>query len=214
MQDTLALTVSTAFGLAFDIERAPDRASGFRPAPFDLGAGKDLFGDLRLEGFAALLRIGFARQLILVGGDEGRYKNTPYPINRAVAIGEMLIKDYGISTDRIRCIPSRSNTSGNVAIIKAEPRDSTALVTNLYHIPRASLDLWSAELSMPSIAAEAFILIENPNRKNELIERLGGSAFAERAAEEIHGIADKLRGTYKPRTDAPALPFVHSRQRV
>jgi hypothetical protein len=54
--------------------------------------------------------------------------------------------------------------------------------------------------------AEALWLLEDGDRKNDLIKRVGGGPLAERYAEEIAGIADKLRGTYRPRTDTPPRP--------
>lgn len=199
-----------AFGLAFDIQRSPLTRSGFEPAPFDLGGGKDLFADVRLDGFAALLRLGFADSLTIVGGDEGRYKGEMPVVNRAEAIASMLVHDRGIPPELVNGIPSRSNTGGNVAIIRemiAQTGGDGCVVSNLYHVPRAALDMRAAGLTLPLYAAEAFILMESPDRKSELIERLGGSALAERYAEEAQGIAHKLLGTYKPRTDAPAIPF-------
>lgn len=211
MEEKLAVPVSAAFGLAFDIEKAADRKSGFKPAQFDLGAGKELFGDLRLDGFASLLRIGFAQRLVIVGGNEGRYKNETPVINRAAAIREMLLRDYDIPPDRVSSFASNSNTGGNIAVIGAQMKQSAlgwgdcAVVSNLYHLPRAFLDLTAGNLPVPIYAAEAFWLLEDERRKNDLIERLGGGALAERITEEVQGIAHKLRGTYKPRTDAPAV---------
>ena len=54
-----AITIPTVLGLAFDIETSA-KWPFFQPAECDLGSGHRLFGDLRLEGFAALLRLGFA----------------------------------------------------------------------------------------------------------------------------------------------------------
>lgn len=214
MERKLAMSVNTAFGLAFDIEKSPNRKSGFKPAQFDLGARKELFGDIRLEGFAALLQIGFAETLVIVGGNEGRYKDDAPIINRAAAIREMLVHDFGISPDRVFSIASNSNTGGNIVAIvermngKALSWKECAVVSNFYHIPRASLDLAAAKLELPLYPAEAFWFLENEDRKLELITRLGGGSLAERIAEEVQGIADKLRGTYKPRTDAPAQNYI------
>ena len=74
-------------------------------------------------------------------------------------------------------------------------------MSNHYHLPRISIDLANAKLRSLALAAEAFILLEDPPRKDELIRRLGGNAYAERVVEEIQGIAHKIQGTYKPRTD-------------
>lgn len=208
-----------AFGLAFDIERTTATKSGFRPAQFDLGSGKELFGLVRIAGWAAMIRLDIVDHLTIVGGDEGRYKEDP--INRAVAIREMLIRDYEVDASRVDAVPSKSNTLGNVGIIRDRSTSpSDIVVTNLYHIPRAAMDLAAQGLSLPMIAAEAFTLLEAKRgekehnneglfalKKNLLIESLGGGPLAERCAEEIQGIADKLDGSYQSRTDATPVTF-------
>lgn len=219
MKQKLALSVDTTFGLAFDIEKTSERKSGFKPAQFDLGSGKELFGELRLEGFAGLLKIGFAKRLIIVGGNEGRYKTETPTINRAWAIREMLVHDFGINPDNVASVASNSNTGGNIIAIasriKADVLDwgDCAVVTSHYHVPRAHLDLVAANLPIPIYAAEAFWLLENESRKNELIERLGGGPLAERISEELQGVAHKLNATYKPRTDMPVVNIPTKRQK-
>lgn len=195
------------FGLAFDIERTNTTSSGYKPARYDMGGIQELFGELRLAGFAALLRLYIVEKLTIVGGDEGRYKND-HPINRAVAIREMLVNDYGIDPARVEAIPSKSNTLGNVGIIRdrsTSPRD--IVVTSHYHIPRAAMDLEAVGLSLTMIAAEAFMVLEDATAKDRIIEELGDNALAMRCAEEIQGIAHKLAGTYQSRTDATPVTF-------
>ena len=195
-------------GLAFDIERDQSTASGYRPAEYDLGVGLSLFGDLRLHGFAVAIQSGLAERIILAGGDEGRYKEEQPIINRAEAIKAMLEADFGIDPNLVTAFPSRSNTGGNIAIFAREIESSGrqqsdfALMTNLYHLPRASIDMAAKGLlGVNAIAAEAALLYANPACKEAIIRRLGEGSLAERYAEEAAGIADKLRGTYKPRTD-------------
>lgn len=199
--------MAKGFGLAFDIERTSVLKSGYEPARFDLGSGKELFGTIRLAGFAAMLRLNIVETLTIVGGDEGRYKNDN-PINRAVAIREMLIHDLGMDPGRVDAVASKSNTLGNVGIIKdrsTSPDD--IVVTNLYHIPRAAMDIAAAGLKLQMIAAEAFVVLEHPDTKEFVIEVFGGGPLAERCAEEIQGIAAKLAGTYQSRTDAAPVTF-------
>ncbi len=194
------------FGLAFDIERTSATKSGFHPAPFDMGAGKELFGDLRLRGFAAMLHLNAVETLTIVGGDEGRYKHENPTINRAEAIRAMLVEDFGIDTSRVYAVASKSNTLGNVGIIRERSRSSDDIVvSNLYHLPRAAMDLAAHGLQVRCIAAEAFLLIADRSCKDAIIESLGGGPLAERYAEEAQGIADKIIGTYQSRTDATPL---------
>lgn len=195
-------------GLAFDIEKAHTR-SGFRPAKVDLGAEKNLFADLRLEGFAALLRLGFTETLMIFGGNEKRYhgetvnvSGKKVPLNRGWAIAQMLIQDYGIPEWKVGSSFSLGNTVGNIeAIRQTVGKRQSVVVSNHYHLPRAALDLYAVGLQFPLYAAEAFWLLEDESRKNTLIQRLGGNAYAERVAEEIQGIAHKLAGAYTPRAD-------------
>lgn len=214
----LELNVECLFGLAFDIERTNDRPSGYKPAYEDLGAGKALFGDLRLDGFAAALKTGFAKRLVLAGGNEGRYKDELQPINRAMAIRQMLVVDYDIDTARIDWFESRSNTGGNIQIIRDVMAkqgldiSQVALMSNLYHTVRASMDLSAAGLPMRLFAAEGLWLVEGGKhetegwlRKNDLLRRVGDDPHSERCVEEMAGIADKILGTYKARTDTPVL---------
>ena len=207
MAGELKIRVRTLFGLAFDVQRDTGRKSGFKPALIDLGVGKDLFGDLRLDGFAAALRTGFADTLILAGGDEGRYKGETPTVNRAWAIGQMLVHDYGFDERKIQTFASKSNTLGNVGIIgdfiamNGLDIGDCGLMTNLYHLPRAHMDIVAHNLPLRLFAAESLWLIEQPERKNDLVRRLGEGPMAERMAEEVAGIADKIRGSYKSKTD-------------
>lgn len=204
-----AISVDTVFGLAFDVIKDPDseKKSGFIPAPKDLGAGKELFGDLRLKGFAALLRIGFTKRLVIVGGNEGRYKNEIPVINRAWAIREMLIHDFDVNPDQVFSVASNSNTGGNIAAIEAWIKEKMlkmndcAIVSNHYHLPRVIIDLFLKGLIIPTYSAEAFSLVQDEACKNSLICNLGSGGLAERMVEEMQGIAHKLKGTYKPHTN-------------
>src|SRR5207302_10435807 len=107
-----AIRVQTAFGLAFDVEKTLDRPSGFKPARVDFTVGPDLYGELRLSGFAAALECGFTQRLIIVGGLEARYPDES--VGRAVAIRRMLIEDFGAEVHRVDTLESQANTAGNV----------------------------------------------------------------------------------------------------
>lgn len=194
------------FGLAFDIERTNTTRSGYRPAKYDMGGIQELFGELRLAGFAAALRTGSIAHLTMVGGDEGRYKNDN-PINRAVAIRLMLIHDFGIDPNDVDAVPSNSNTLGNVGIIKARSVDGDIVITSHYHVPRALYDIFDAGMLRNIVAAESFLMLEDPTSKNRIIEEICGPAYAMRCAEEIQGIRDKITKSYASRTDATPITF-------
>jgi hypothetical protein len=196
-------------GLAFDVMRDGD---DLKPALIDLGARKELFGDVRLRGFQAALQKGIAPCLIIAGGDEGRYKDETPTVNRAEAIRDMLVR-RGIPATQIIARASKSNTLGNVDIFadmvrtSGVPAKDFALITNLYHLPRAQWDMAKAGLhEVALLPAESAILYGMPKnqlgvRKEMLARELGGGAMAERIVEEAAGIADKLAGTYASRTD-------------
>ena len=193
----------SVFCLGFFIEKADERKSGFKPADQDEG-GK-LYCDLRMEGVAALLRIGFAKKVVVLGGNEKRITTTN--IRRGRAIQKMLIDDFGADPDRVEAIDCSPNTAGNVASIidyinmYQMSGQTFAVVSNMYHIPRVALLLESANVHLPLYPAEAFLLIENEEKwKSELIERYGGGSLAKRIVEEAQGVAAMLCGTYKTKT--------------
>lgn len=198
-------SVKTVFGLGFDVEATLTTKSGVQPVQIDARSGKDFFGDLRLRGFAALLRLGFTQNLVLVSGMDFLY-NAPEPgtlIHEAELIRNMLVEDYGIDQTRIFYIKSDPNTAGNIGAIKSKMTDNglvpseCAVVSNHYHVPRAWLDLHFGDLRLPMYPAEAFLLVADSDCAGEMIARFGGGPLAERVVQEIRGVADKIKGTYK-----------------
>lgn len=203
-----------AFGLACDVSRTPTRVSGYEPALFDLGSGKQLFGGLRIAGWRDMLLLNPGMHLTIVGGDEGRYKGETPVINRAEVLCKILAQDYGVDPTRLSWFASKSNTLGNIGIIKERSTSkSDIVVTNLYHAVRAQMDLRANGLGMQVIPAKAFILLANPDAdaraviKERMIKDFGGGPLAERVVEEIQGVADKIAGTYKSLTDAAPITF-------
>lgn len=212
--EPLPFVCGLAFDIEKDIEQGKKTTSGFVPARIDLGGGEELFADLRLEGFAALLELDFAKKLIIFGGDERRYKgervkveNKLVPLNRAWAITQMLEHDFGIPAERLGFFASRSNTLGNIEAIKRQVRrKKSVVVTNHYHIPRTDIDLEAAGLNLRCRSAEAFLLLDGRLSKEVLAERLGGGPLADRMVIEINGMMEKMRGTFVSRTDAAPMP--------
>jgi hypothetical protein len=212
MNSNLSFRARAAFGLAFDVEKTTERKSGFRPAELDLSARKRLFGDLRLDGFAAVLTSGFCEKLIVVGGLEGRYPGEA--IGRATAIRRMLLDDFGLEPERVEALLSTPNTEGNIHTIKDYLRErkmtpeECALVSNHYHLPRAHVELVASGLPLQLFPAEALWLLRSATaeerrvRKGQLIVAFGEGPLAERVVEEVNGIADKIVGAYEeaPRT--------------
>lgn len=72
-----------------------------------------------------------------------------------------------------------------------------AIASNFYRIPRLLIDLVGVGFP-PVYPVEAFILVEDESRKNDLIERFGGGHWGNCVVEELQGIAHKLCGTYRP----------------
>jgi len=207
---------TAAFGLAFDIEKAPTK-SGYQPALTYANLDLELFGKPRLDGFADLIRTNYVDDLYIVGGNEARYKGETIqvgseriPINRAYAIREMLVHDRDIDPKRVHWLSSVGNTGGNVAVItenmdglKIHGGDEAFLVTTShYHLPRAMYDLFLAGRRPVFMSAEAFTLAaakdkaEQQERKLALIKQLGGGPLASTMAQEINGLADKLNQAF------------------
>ena len=106
-----------AFGLGFNVVRDATKKSGYAPAHVDGAVGRQLFADLRLEGFAALLKLDLITTLVIVGGVEKASKTEPNPPHEADAIRKMLVLDFGISDERVVTISSGRNTAGNAGVI-------------------------------------------------------------------------------------------------
>lgn len=193
--------LDVAFGLDFDVEKDESRRSGFKPAVFDK-SGTSLFGDLRLDGWAAMMQHGLASTLLLVGGDESRYPGEN--LNRGFALKEILVADKGVPNGKVDWFKSVANTQGNIdkiqELIQSQVLDVSrcGIVTNFYHLLRLQHFLDAANLSIRTYPAEAFWLWEDDNgaKFTELTMRLGGNPLAERMASEIKGITAFLQGKY------------------
>lgn len=188
-------TFDIAYGLAFNVERAETK-SGFKPK-YSGNAEDNYYFDLRLAGFASLLELGFAKKLCIVGGDETIGENDV--VNRAFAITQMLVRDYGISSDAVEHLVSTASTEGNMGVIVEHSKYSklrAAIVTNNYHIPRALLFSFAYDVRLPMYPAEAFLLAEKSRTPEDLEKIFGNTLFAKRSVAGIKGISDALLGQY------------------
>lgn len=187
-----------AYGLAFNVERAETK-SGFKPK-YSGSAEDSLYFDLRLMGFASLLELGFAKRLYIVGGDERLSENDV--VNRAFAITQMLIRDYGVSGDAVEYLVSTPSTEGNIGAIAEHSKHSglgAAIVTNNYHIPRALIFSFAYGIHLPMYPAEAFLLATGLRTLEDLEKVFGDTLFAKRCVSGIKGISDALLGQYVSR---------------
>lgn len=193
-----------AYGLAFNIEHA-DTKSGFQPRGYG-NANDDYYFELRIRGFAAMLRLGFCKKLCIAGGDEKI--NEIEIVNRAFAITQMLIHDHDVSEDQLEWIDSLASTDGNLIAIKKhmERRNlRVAIVTNDYHIPRSLLLAYTHGIAAPLYPAEAFLLADEQMTSAELEKVFGGDAFAKRCVAGIKGISDMLLGQYSSKSSSSSV---------
>ena len=194
-----------AFVLSYDVEWS--QGQGPRMAEKHLQSGLKQFADgWWLSGVAGVVCKQIAKKLVIVGGHEARYPNRR--VSRPEAIKFLLKKDFGV--DVVECVTSEPNTVGNAKAISDWLHtnslfvDDAIVVCVYWHGMRASLDLMSHGLHMPVIPAEAAYITfystpdERLGARKALEVDFGGGAFAERAAGECHGIADKLLGIYQP----------------
>ncbi|MFA6018090.1 MAG: ElyC/SanA/YdcF family protein [Patescibacteria group bacterium] len=185
------------YGLAFNIERAETK-SGFLPRGCG-NANDNYYFELRLRGFAEMLRLGFCKKLCIAGADE-KISETE-TVNRAFAITQMLIHDYGISEDQLEWIDSLPSTDGNLIAIKKHMEQSnlqSAIVTNDYHIPRSSLFAHAHDIVAPFYPAEAFLLATKQMVPTDLEKAFGEGLLVQRCVAGIKGISDMLLGQYSP----------------
>src|SRR5262249_51819065 len=157
------------FALSCDIEKSNTRRSGYKPAPVNLRFQTPLFGELRLQGFAAAIEGNFVETLIIIGGAEDRYPAEQ--ISRPRAIKANVERDYGADALRVYCILSEPNTAGNAISIRAAlsemrlaPGDC-ALLSSHYHLPRAWFELLQRGITnMVPVPAEALLCIADEKR--------------------------------------------------
>src|SRR3989344_298487 len=215
-------TADLVIGFAFDIERDPNTTSKFKPADEHLGSENPnpLYATPRLEGYAAMLRLGFTRHLLIPGKDERRYKGEtveidgkPSPLWQGLIIRKMLIEDYGIKGVPIEWIPSTGSTrdAAIAAAIELRRRNIVVaegrveFVTSWYHVDRPSHHLREAGLLPLITSAETFPIAEAilKGERNEALDHLrsfGGHYLDQRVRDEIGGTAELLLGTYERKT--------------
>jgi hypothetical protein len=193
------------FGLSCDIEKSDTQNSGYKPASVDLAYQTPLFGELRIRGFAAAIECNFIQRLIIVGGFEARYPAEK--ISRAHAIKQMLVQDFGAASDRIGCLQSAPNTSGNIVAIRValsemnvDPR-TCVLLSSHYHLPRSCVELFNHGIAgLAEIPVESLLLIAGQITGirslslsvDETAAEFGRGALADRMARELSGIAQKI----------------------
>ena len=225
MSNRLVHRIDVVCGFAFDIEKTanPERPSGFKPAGDHLGSIEQnpIYAQPRIEGFAAMLRLGFCRMLVIPGKDERRYKGEtividgkPSKLWQGWVIREMLIHDLGADPSKIHWLPS-TGTTGNAAIAFLEfarrehlsiEEGEVEFVTSWYHCPRAGrIALRSAGLPPFLTPAEAFTLAEaeldgNREAAEQRLRSFGGHFTDSRVIQEIRGVALFLLGKDRPQT--------------
>lgn len=193
-----------AYGLAVRVQKEFSRPSGYKPAVYGED-GEMIFGELRLRGFAAALRLGFAKSLVIVGGSEVLSQGEP-STSRAWAIHKMMVNDHSVDSERVTYATcDKSNTEGNVWYIRNDvnfyrhqnPWNHCAVITSYYHIPRARMMLDAQNMWIPVFPAEAFLLLEDEERgKGALWEHFAKKLtdpLAGRMMLEIQGCAALLR---------------------
>lgn len=197
---TLAITVDVAFVLTAEVEKDPSTASGYRCAAEQMTQGGQLYGEARYRGVAAMTRLGFAKRVIIVGGQEMRYPEEN--ITRSLAFKAILEEDMGaVGTIDAALSTAAATTMTSLEVMRSEmarnPTVNYVVVTSYYHAPRTQAQLFWKEVLLPVYPAEAFILAECVGYKEPLIEEFGGGPFANRVCNEISGVADLLMGRYK-----------------
>lgn len=215
----------TILGLSFNVARSSETLSGYQPS-FLSPDGLPLYGSLRLQGFAAAFKAGFADRIVLFGGTE--VFSDGYRIARPQAIKEMLVHDLLIPEEVIDTCESSPNSKGNVAAIEAylldparDGRDTYSVVTNHYHIPRVHWELHNAGLvNIGLMPAEAILIfavlkkgVDAENARDLLLPQWIGSngffegydqgqvlPYLERVWMECKGIAQLHHGSYQAGT--------------
>lgn len=182
--------------------------------PVMVEKGQDFLGDVRLEGFAAAIIHGFVEHVTIVGGRErlsGETVESLLPFWRSVveeddeglyilrpkAEAFWMVRHFGVGWEHVSWCESVGNTGGNVQTIKSLSHEDTFVSSNLYHLPRAMMDLYAANVFLPTVPAEALFLLRGADAEARLQKRLGETPLGRRMWFEAKGAHDKIVGRYK-----------------
>src|SRR3989344_6129317 len=127
MQDSV---IRTAFGLTCNMERA-HTPGGFQPALIHPPSGEELFGEARIVGFAAFMRMHSSAKLMLLGGQEPGKS-----FHESHAIREVLVAEYGIEASRIVACISGYGTAEAVDYIVCTACEGDVVISSCYHLRR------------------------------------------------------------------------------
>ncbi len=190
-----------------EVEKCDKAKSGFRCAELQYSTLKVaspacLFGELRFRGIAAMTRLGFADRIVIIGGKEDRYPDEH--ISRSEAFKAILEKDFGAAGEIVAHTQSGTTTSMDAySVMEREmggfAPENYALVSSKYHLARLEAQMSGLYVRhIPRWPAEAFLLVEDPDRFQSMLEAFGEGDLAFRDMLELRGIASVLTGTYKP----------------
>jgi hypothetical protein len=163
----------TVYGLCHHMVRSRATKSGFAPGIDYLR--RDFRRSLRLAGFAALLKGGYADILLLLG-------TTTKGVHSAEAMARYLTLDLGVPKASIVAdIHDYGDTQTSLKAVQKYP----VICTSFSHIPRVSL--MSLDTGHTYIPAEAALIATDqkfPTGNHEYFM-------------ELQGIADMLNGVYR-----------------
>jgi hypothetical protein len=108
-----------------------------------------------------------------------------------------MVRHFGVGWERVSWRESVGNTGGNVQTIKTLVTDGAFVSSNLYHLPRAMMDLAAENIFVPAVPAEALFLLQGGEAGARLQDRLGETPLGRRMWHEAKGAHDKIVGRYK-----------------
>jgi len=157
-------------------------------------------GKMRLDAAVKMFEDKMVDNIIVVGGkvrgseDEKTEAMADYLINNDIAV-ENIIK-----------LPSKTNTQGNARVVKSYldknklTNKKIGLLTSFYHLPRAMKIFAREGLSFEPIVAESILIDHQDYGLDKIHQFYINTKMLERLNQELLGLADLEKGTYKPKT--------------
>lgn len=205
MRNLLSLG-DTAVALSHDVVVNPDGSRAMAEHQWNTDPPLCLFTQYYLDGLAAAFRLGVER-LVIIGGEEQRYKGSFPRVLRPAVIRDLLVRDHHIDTKRIVVVESEPDTIGNAHAARGWLKTSnltpiSACFTTLWHLLRASvifegegvpLQFYSAESVW---AGEPFSMAERAGRIQAVEAMLQSPKYRLRLLKEKRGVDAYLSGNY------------------
>ena len=145
--------------------------------------GKDkhgfLHGEIRVEAVKVLRKQGRVKEIVVVGGP------TEDGTNKVELIANMI----GGTVTKLESMPSTRSNLDAIKSFLGEGSGNNGLLTNFYHLPRATRLATEKGLNLIPICAEAILLTDSPHWLGKIKSWYDQDSMLTRILSEIQGLS-------------------------